>query len=47
MITSIHHHMVGETPNYIFVHFWGSGRPVELAQAMRTALDAQAKVPAR
>jgi Domain of Unknown Function (DUF1259) len=23
-VTSIHHHMVGETPSYIFVHFWAS-----------------------
>jgi Domain of Unknown Function (DUF1259) len=43
MITAIHQHMVGEAPAYFFVHYWASGKPVELAQAMRAALDAQAK----
>ena len=44
LVTSIHHHMVGETPAYFFVHFWASGKPADLAQAMRSTLDAQAKI---
>jgi hypothetical protein len=44
LITSIHHHMVGEAPAYFFVHFWASGRPADLAAAMKASLDAQAKV---
>lgn len=41
-VTAIHSHMEGETPRYIFVHFWGVGRAVDLAKTIRTALDAQA-----
>jgi hypothetical protein len=42
-IVSIHHHMVEETPRIIFLHYWGKGKPVELAHALKAALDTQKK----
>jgi hypothetical protein len=38
-IVAIHHHMVEETPRYIFLHYWGKGEAVALAKAVRSALD--------
>lgn len=40
-IVAIHQHMTGETPRYVFLHYWGKGRAVDLAKAVRRALDAQ------
>jgi hypothetical protein len=31
--------MTHEQPRYIFLHYWGRGSTVELAKAVRTALD--------
>jgi hypothetical protein len=45
-IVAIHNHMVGESPAYYFVHFWGKGKSTDLADGFKSALDAQAKVPA-
>jgi hypothetical protein len=42
-ITSIHHHMVNETPKIVFLHYWGTGSVSDLAKAIKTALDTQAK----
>ena len=42
-ITSIHHHMVNETPKIVFLHYWGAGSASDLAKAIKTALDAQSK----
>jgi uncharacterized protein DUF1259 len=39
-IVAIHQHMIGETPRIIFLHYWGVGSTVSLAQGLRTALDA-------
>ncbi|PYJ84433.1 MAG: hypothetical protein DME22_12950 [Verrucomicrobia bacterium] len=39
-IVAIHHHMVGESPRMIFLHYWGRGPARELANAVRTALKA-------
>ena len=41
--TSIHHHMVIETPKIVFLHYWGTGSVSYLANAIKTALDTQAK----
>lgn len=40
-ITSIHNHMVGESPRIIFLHYWGAGPVADLAKAIRAALDTQ------
>lgn len=42
-ITSIHSHMIGESPKIIFLHYWGTGSVANLAKAIKTALDTQAK----
>jgi hypothetical protein len=41
-IAAIHNHMVGESPRYVFLHYWGFGSARSLATAIRQALD-QAK----
>jgi|JI6StandDraft_1071083.scaffolds.fasta_scaffold02799_5 hypothetical protein len=38
-VVAIHHHMTGETPRILFLHYWGRGKAVELASAVRRALD--------
>ena len=40
-ITSIRNHTVGERPQFIFVHFRGEGAALDLARAVKYALDAQ------
>jgi hypothetical protein len=42
-IVAIHHHMIGETPRYLFLHYWGRGPASELAQAVKSALENTAK----
>jgi hypothetical protein len=38
-IVAIHHHMVGEQPRTIFLHYWGKGPAESLARAVKDALD--------
>lgn len=38
-IVAIHHHMTKEEPRYLFLHYWGRGRAVQLAQAVKGALS--------
>jgi len=40
-IVAIHHHMSGEKPRMLFLHYWGRGKSTVLANALRTALAAQ------
>jgi hypothetical protein len=40
-IVAIHQHMTEETPRYVFLHYWGKGRAVDLARAVRRALNTQ------
>lgn len=40
-IVAIHHHMSGETPRILFLHFWGVGTTQRLARGLKAALDAQ------
>lgn len=40
-IVALHNHMVGETPPYYFLHYWGKGDPEALARGVRSALNAQ------
>jgi hypothetical protein len=40
-IVAIHQHMTNETPRYVFLHYWGKGRAVDLARAVKKALVAQ------
>ena len=38
-IVAIHHHMAGEAPRIIFLHYWGVGSTAALAKGLRAALD--------
>jgi Domain of Unknown Function (DUF1259) len=38
-IVAIHHHMSGENPHILFLHYWGRGKVTDLAAAVRKALD--------
>jgi len=40
-IVAIHHHMSGEEPRILFLHYWGRGTAIELAQAVKAALATQ------
>jgi hypothetical protein len=40
-IVAIHHHMSGERPKILFLHYWGRGKAEELARGLRETLDAQ------
>ncbi|MEY2410389.1 MAG: hypothetical protein QOF48_3059 [Verrucomicrobiota bacterium] len=31
-IVAIHQHMIGETPRYVFLHYWGRGKAIDLAK---------------
>jgi rhodanese-related sulfurtransferase len=45
-IVAIHHHMIGETPRYVFLHYWGRGKAADLAKAIRLARGEQTKATA-
>jgi hypothetical protein len=38
-VVAIHHHMTGETPRILFLHYWGKGKAADLAATVRKALD--------
>jgi Domain of Unknown Function (DUF1259) len=40
-IVAIHHHMIGESPRTVFLHYWGVGPTSELAKGLKAALDTQ------
>jgi hypothetical protein len=42
-VVAIHNHMLGGTPNFIFLHFQGRGEAVALARTVRRAWDEMAK----
>jgi hypothetical protein len=39
LVVAIHHHMTGEEPRILFLHYWGFGRTEDLAKGLRSALD--------
>jgi hypothetical protein len=43
-IVAIHQHMTGENPRYLFLHYWGKGKAIDLAKSVKKALDAQQAV---
>lgn len=43
-IVAIHQHMTQEQPHYLFLHYWGKGNAVDLATAVKKALDVQASL---
>ena len=38
-VVAIHHHMTGETPMIIFLHYWGKGSADKLAIGFKAAVD--------
>jgi hypothetical protein len=38
-IVAIHHHMVGEQPRILFLHYWGRGAVTSLATTVKKAID--------
>jgi Domain of Unknown Function (DUF1259) len=40
-IVAIHHHMTGETPRILFLHYWGRGTAELLAQNLKAAITLQ------
>ncbi len=40
-IVAIHHHMSGEKPRQLFLHYWGRGKASNLALAVKKALEQQ------
>ena len=42
-VVALHHHMLGETPRTIFLHYYGQGPASSLAQGFRAALDVLGK----
>jgi hypothetical protein len=38
-IVAIHHHMSGENPRILFLHYWGRGKASELAATVKKALE--------
>jgi hypothetical protein len=42
-ITTIHNHMIGESPRIVFLHYWGAGTASDLARGFKAALDTLSK----
>jgi hypothetical protein len=38
-VVAIHHHMTGETPRILFLHYWGRGAAAALAASVKKAVD--------
>lgn len=38
-VVALHHHMLGEQPRTVFLHYYGRGPAVRLAKGFRAALD--------
>jgi len=38
-VVAVHHHMIGDDPHIIFLHYYGTGPAVKLATGFRAALD--------
>lgn len=38
-VVALHHHMLGDSPKIIFLHYYGTGSAPTLAQGIRAALD--------
>jgi hypothetical protein len=43
-IVAIHQHMSHEQPRYLFLHYWGKGKALDLARSLKRVLDTQATV---
>lgn len=46
-VVALHNHMIGETPRFYFLHYWGAGPAETLAEGVRAARDAQIHASSR
>ncbi len=46
-VVAIHHHMIGDRPLVIFLHYWGRGPAEKLASGFKAALDELGKRPGK
>jgi Domain of Unknown Function (DUF1259) len=46
-ILAIHQHLTHEEPRYIFLHYWGKGKALDLARSLKRVLDAQAALKSK
>jgi hypothetical protein len=46
-VVAVHNHMLGDDPHMIFLHYYGRGNAVTLAQGFPAALDILGKNPER
>lgn len=44
-VVALHHHMLGEQPRTVFLHYYGRGPAADLAKGFRAALDQLGKAP--
>ena len=44
-VTAIHNHLLHGAPSLTFMHFWGTGRPEAIGEALRRALARAATRP--
>jgi hypothetical protein len=44
-VVAIHHHMTGDRPMVIFLHYWGRAPAEKLATGFKAALDQLRKTP--
>lgn len=44
-VTAVHSHLVGESPQVLYVHFWGDGDPDAVLATLRAAADAARRAP--
>jgi hypothetical protein len=42
-VVAVHNHMLGDDPHMIFLHYYGRGKAIDLAQGFRAALDVLGK----
>jgi Domain of Unknown Function (DUF1259) len=38
-VTAVHRHLNGEEPRVFFLHFWGVGQPIQLAERLKEAIN--------
>ncbi len=38
-VVALHHHMLGDNPRMVFLHYYGRGPATQLAQGFRAALE--------
>jgi len=42
-VVALHNHMIGETPKFYFLHYWGTGPAKALSEGVRAAREAQTR----